>query len=401
MPEPAWPAALPSHIAANWTLDPDVVYLNHGAYGACPKAVLERQAELRRQLERQPVKFMQHTLPPLLDASLEQISRLVNAPPEHLAFVTNATAGVNAVLRSLTFSPGDELLTTQHCYNACRNVLDYVATRCGARVVTAEVPFPCDEETVIERVVACVTDRTRLALLDHVTSPTGMVFPVARLVRALESRGIETLIDGAHALGMVHLDLTEIGATYYTANCHKWLCAPKGCAILYVAPGKQRSVQPVVISHGYNAPPAGRSPFQRSFEWAGTHDPTAYLSVPAAQTFMNDLLPGGWGALQRHNHAQTVAARDFLAPRLGVSELLPEGMLGSLAALPLPPGPPLPPPGTFDPLYLRLGREHHIEVPVYTWASRRYLRISAQVYNQRADYERLAEALAALAVTPA
>ena len=219
-----------------WGLDPKISYLNHGSFGACPLPVLEYQRQLQAELERETMEFLLHRAQPLIDRSREILCELVGADPADLVFVGNATAGVNAVLRSLAFQPGDEILTTAHDYNACRNVANYVAGRFGANVVEVPLPLPIESpEQVVEAVLAQVTPRTRLVMLDHITSPTAIVFPVEEIVRRLAERNIDVLIDGAHAPGMVPLDLRRLGAAYYTGNCHKWLCAPKGAGFLCVA----------------------------------------------------------------------------------------------------------------------------------------------------------------------
>ncbi len=265
-------------LASLWTLDPAVAYLNHGSFGACPTAILEKQSELRARMEREPVDFLVRDAPRLLAEARGALGTFVGADPSDLAFVPNATAGINAVVRSLSFSPGDEILTTNHAYGACRKTLDYVASRTGARVVAADVPFPLGgEEDVVGPVLAAVTARTRLAVLDHVTSPTALVFPIERLVAELSARGVDTLVDGAHALGMVPLDLTRLGAAAYTANAHKWLCAPKSVAFLHVRRDRQRDIHPVSISHGYAG---GEARFRDEFDWTGTIDPTAALTYP-------------------------------------------------------------------------------------------------------------------------
>ena len=270
-----------------WGLDPAVTYLNHGSFGACPSAVLATQSALRQEMEREPVDFLAVTFKARLDAARDALAAFLGADPADLAFVTNATAGVNAVLRSLAFGPGDELLTTSHAYAACRKTIDYVAARSGASVVVATLPYPLhDEQQVIEAVLACASPRTRLALLDHVTSPTALVLPIARLVAELRDRGVETLVDGAHAPGMVPLALTGLGAAYYSGNAHKWLCAPKGAAFLHVRRDRQAGLHPLVISHGYT------QGFHAEFDWTGTCDPTAWLCIPESHPFDGQAVAG-------------------------------------------------------------------------------------------------------------
>jgi len=383
-----------------WPLDRDVTFLNHGSFGACPRAVLDAQSRLRERLESEPVLFLDRDLEGLLDDARGALGGFVGAAPEDLAFVPNATTGANTVLRSLDFGAGDELLATDHTYNACRNALEAVTARAGARVVVATLPFPLTApEQVVDATLDRVGPRTRLALVDHVTSPTGLVLPIERMVRELQSRGVDVLVDGAHAPGMVPLDLNALGAEYYTGNCHKWVCAPKGSAFLHVRRDRQKGVHPLVVSHGANSPRADRSPFRLEFDWTGTADPTAFLTVPEAIRYMGSLLPGGWPALMAHNRSTALAARDRLAAALGVAAPAPDSMIGSLAALPIPAGFfPAAPPRTRDPLQAALFERHRLELPVFTWAalSCRILRVSAQVYNAAADYERLAQALGAL-----
>ena len=393
-----------SELARHWDLDPAVDFLNHGSFGACPRVVLEAQRELRQELEAQPVAFLARRLETRFDAARETLAGFLGARAEDLVVVPNATAGVNTVLRSLDLEAGDELLTTTHVYNACRNALDFVARDAGARVVAAEVPFPLgDPRQVVEAVLERVGPRTRLALLDHVTSPTGLVFPIAELVAALAERGVDTLVDGAHAPGMLDLDLDALGAAYYTGNCHKWLCAPKASAFLHVRRDRQDGIEPLVVSHGANLRRPGRSRFHDAFDWGGTHDPTPFLAVPVALDTLASLVPGGWPEVRRRNHALALAGRKTLCRALGAEPShgetpSPESMIGSLAAVRLPDGagPSTPNPLRTDPLQQRLVEEHGIEVPIFHWDSRRWLRISAQLYNDEAQYERLAAALAAL-----
>jgi isopenicillin-N epimerase len=386
-----------SPFADHWDLDPEVVYLNHGSFGACPRAVLAVQQELRAAMERQAVRFVHRELESRLAMARAALAALLGSAADDLAFVPNATTGVNTVLRSLRFAPGDELLTIDHTYNACRNVLDFVAAQHGAKVVVAPIPFPIDgPDLVVERVLGAVTTRTRLLLIDHVTSPTGLVLPVERLVPALHARGIDTLVDGAHAPGMLPLQLDRLGAAYYTGNCHKWLCAPKGAALLHVRRDRQAAIRPLVLSHGANSPRQDRSRFRLEFDFVGTADYTPYLCVPAAIEFLAGLLPGGLPALQRHNHELMRHGRDRLCEVLGVPPPAPDSMLGSLAAVPLPwrDAPGVGPLG-LDPLQVALHDRHGIEVPVMRWATPRLrlLRISPQIYHSRRQYDHLAACL--------
>jgi isopenicillin-N epimerase len=380
----------------HWLLDPAITFLNHGSFGAAPKVVLAKQNELREQLEREPVRFMVRELEPLLDDARATLAEFVGADPASIAFVPNATSGVNAVLRSLDLDRHDELLVTSHEYNASRNALEYVAGLAGAKVIAIDVPFPLrSSDEIVERVLAAVTDRTRLLLIDHITSQTGLIFPIAQLIDELNKRGIDTLVDGAHAPGMLPLNLEALGAAYYTGNLHKWVCAPKGAAFLYIRANRRLGIRPVVISHGANAARTDRSRFHLEFDWPGTFDPTACLSVPTALQFIPSLVDGGWPEVMRRNHELALRARDLLCGRLGIDAPAPDEMLGSMAAVPLPDGKPYVPTLYGDPLQDALFYEHNIEVPLHPWPyqPKRVLRVSAQLYNEIGDYEKLADAL--------
>ena len=235
-------------------------------------------------MERDPVQFLAYELEGHLDVVRARLGEVLNADPDDLALVPNATTGVNTVLRSIDFQPTDEILATDHDYNACLNAIRFVASKTGATPVEARIPFPPrSEDDVVERILAAATPRTRLAVISHITSPTALVFPIERIVSALAARGIDTLVDGAHS-GMVETDLTGLGAGYYTGNLHKWFSAPKGAGFIHVRRDRQEQIRPVVISHGTNSPRAERSRFRLEFDWMGTVDPTAYLAFPAAST---------------------------------------------------------------------------------------------------------------------
>ena len=379
-----------------WSLDPAVTFLNHGSFGACPKQVLAVQQRLRLQLEQEPLRFFGREWEPLLDDARSKLAAFVGADVQDLVFVPNATTGVNSVLRSLTFSPEDEILTTNHEYNACRNALDFVASRTGARVVVAKIPFPIDSpQQVVAAVIERVSPKTRLALLDHVTSQTGLIFPIQELVKELQQRGVDTLVDGAHAPGMIPLNLEEIGATYYTGNCHKWLCAPKGAAFLYVRRDKQLEIRPLTISHGTNSPRTDKTCFQLEFDWTGTDDPTAYMCVPEAIAFMGSLLPGGWTELMQQNHQLVLQGRRLLCEALEVQPPCPEEMIGSMAVVPLP---TMLENRDFMSIHDELFDKFGIQVQMIPWQEkpRLLVRISAQIYNTPEQYEYLAKVLKGL-----
>lgn len=377
-----------------WRLDPAVDFLNHGSFGACPPAVLAVQRAWQDRLEHQPVRFFVRDLPGLLATAQAELGAFVDAPPEDLVFVTNATTGINTVLNALKLGPGDGLLATDHTYQACMRALEATCARTGATLQIAQIPFPgTTADTIVEAVLGAVTPRTRVALLDHVTSQTGLVFPIERLVEALAERGIETLVDGAHGPGMCPISLRKMRPAWYTGNLHKWCCAPKGAAFLYVRPDQQPGLHPTHISHAYR--PEGH--FQAEFGWTGTWDPTAWLSVSAALEFVEGQLPGGWPAIRAHCRALCLAGRAVLTDVLGIPAPADDDLIGFLASVPLPDGAgaPLTGLGALDPWQDTLLFHHGIEVPIIAWpaAPKRVLRISAWLYNHPDQYRRLGTAL--------
>jgi isopenicillin-N epimerase len=390
----------PSPFRRHWQLAPNIVFLNHGSFGACPIPVLQRQVELRQQMEAEPVQFLWRRYEERLDSARAALAGFVGARPRDLVFVTNATTGVNAVVRSLKPRRGDELITTDLDYNACRNVLAEAARAAGARLVVARVPFPLrSADELLAAVLRVVTPRTRLAMIDHVTSNSALVLPVRRIIRELDARGVDTLVDGAHAPGMLPLNLRELNPVYYTANLHKWVCAPKGAAFLWAREDRQAGLQPPVISHGHNRPRPGYTPFQDRFDWAGTIDPTPWFCVGEAIRWMESVLPGGWRELRRRNHELAVEARRLLCEKLQVEPPCPEAMLGSMATIPLPERfQGVPARDKIDAEQLQLYDQFGIEVPFSRigWPERRCLRVSAQIYNSVEEYEYLAASLKAI-----
>lgn len=384
----------PSEFAKFWSLDPDMVFLNHGSFGACPQVILDRQNEYRQQLEKQPVRFFMREMEQLFDHSRNQVARFVNASPEDLVFVDNATTGVNTVFRSLKFNRGDEILFTNHIYGACKRLLEFISEQTGAKLVEAVYNFPIGSpDMVVQAILDKITPHTRIALIDHITSATAIVNPVETIVRELEKRGVDTMIDGAHALGSIPLDIEKTGAAYYTANCHKWLCTPKSVAILHVRRDKQHGIVPVVISHaGHLA-----EPFSERFFWPGTFDPTAALCVADSISYMGSLIAGGWPAIMERNRNLCLEARDMICNSLNIAKPCPESMIACMATFPLPMtvvAAPISYKG-FDPLQESLFREHKIEIPVWNWSSppSRLIRIAVQLYNSMDQYQYFATAL--------
>ena len=385
-----------------WDLDPSITFLTHGTYGACPRPVLEHQQALVAELEANPLRFLTRELEGRLDAARETVAEFLHAEPEGLVVVPNATTGVATVLASLRLRPGDELLTNDHEYNATLNALGAVAERARARVVRVSIPLPIRHpEQVVEAILAGVTPRTRVALISHVTSPSGLVFPIETLVRELDRLGVDTLVDGAHAPGMVEVDLQALGAAYWTGNGHKWLCGPKGAGVLWVREDRRAGVLPLVTSHGRNDPRSDRPTLWREFDWQGTTNPTAFLSLPEAIRVVGALHPGGWAGHMAANRALALEARSILHDALGLEASAPDSMVASMASFALPVAPDE---ATTEALTNALAEEDRIEVPVGPFPVRAarpqgeapsmaLLRISAQRYNEKADYERLADAL--------
>lgn len=396
---------------APWLLDPEVSFLNHGSFGACPAPVLEAQRAWRDRLEAEPVRFFDLELPPLLDAVRIEVAAFLNADPDGLAFVPNTTTGVSTVLASLRFEPGDELLTGDHEYNATLNALRIAAERHGARVVVCRIPFPVsDPAQAAEAYLEAVTPRTRLAMVSQVTSPTALVMPVGAIVRELDRRGIPTLVDGAHAPGMIPVDLAELGAAWWTGNGHKWLCAPKGAAVLHARADVRDALRPLAVSHGFNDARADRPRFRSLFDWTGTADFSPYLALSAALRYVGGLHPDGWAGLMADNASLARRGRDLVCAELGVAPPAPDTMLGAMASIPLPGLAPTP--EAARRLQDQLFDEERIEVPIIPFpvpAARgpgsgptaALVRISAQRYNRPEEYEVLARALAARLLGPA
>lgn len=381
-----------------WSLAPDVLHLNHGSFGACPSQIIEEQTLLRQQMESNTLRFFEQELPELLETARKALGLFLGAPAQDLVFLDNATTGISTVLSNLDLIAGDRILVTDHGYNACSNAARYFTKRASAEIDLINLPFPgSDANEFIERILGACTSRTRLLLIDHITSPTALIMPLEDIVPAVQQRGIQVLVDGAHAPGMLPLRLTDLGADYYTGNCHKWMCAPKGTAFLYVKPEHQLNLHPLTISHGMNRPVGASTRFRLEFDWVGTRDLTGFLTLPALIEYMGGISNEGWAGIMARNRALALEARDLICQELGLESPCPVDMIGSLATVCLP----VPKKGTFidyhavDPLKEILRHNHGIEVSLSAWPSPagRYLRVSAQLYNSLVHYQQLTKAL--------
>ena len=392
--------ALPQRnpLAKHWNLDSNCVFLNHGSFGATSTAIRGEQRKWQDLLEDEPVRFYEDLAMEFMEDARKALALMLKCDAEDLALLENATTGVNTILRSLEFNEGDEILVPDHAYQACRNAIDYVSKRWGAKVVTVNIPFPIESsDQAIDAIMSGVSERTVLAMIDTVTSPTGLRMPFEALVGLLEGRNVSVLLDAAHGIGMVPLNLDQLGASYTTSNCHKWLCAPKGSAFLHVRKDHQVNIHPLTISHGMSFPLGDSTRFRHEFDWTGTRDISALCSIPATIDYMATLVDGGWPAIMQRNHDLVMEGRRILCERLGIEAPCPESMIACIATLRLPAGGgagiPLHEP---DPLHKVLQDKHNIQVPVWSWPSPegRYIRISAQIYNHVDEYHYLAEALA-------
>jgi len=377
------PQAYGAAARAEWPLDPAVAYLNHGGYGVTPNAVLQAQAEWRRRIEADPMHFMTRELPAAWRAAAAALAAHLGARGDDVVFVANATEGCNAVLRSLDFRAGDEILLTDLAYGAVAKAVRYVAQRSGATVAEVQIPLPLtDMAALVAAVAARLGPRTRLAVFDHVASGSALVLPVAELARLAHASGARVLIDGAHAPGQVPLDLPATGADWYVGNCHKWLLAPRGCGFLWAPAAMQAELHPLAISHGYGAG------FLAEFDWTGTRDPTPFLCVPAAIACHARF---GGAALMARNQRLALEAARLLAARWGTQIGGPEDAFAAMVTVRLPVPDASPEAGLA--LQQRLADAHRIAAAIVAQAGSLWVRIAAQAYNELADYERLAAVL--------
>ncbi len=384
-----------TNLSRHFLLDPDVVFLNHGSFGACPRPVFEDYQRWQLKLEHQPVEFLdgRRGLEANLRASRTALAAELGTAPDNVAQVSNATTGLNIALQSLPLQAGDEILTTNHEYSALEKTLAYIARRSGAKIVVVEVPLPLTSaEAFHDVVLAGITPRTRVLFLSHITSPTALLFPIERLIAEARQRGIWSVIDGAHTPGHIPLDLDALGADVYSGNCHKWMMAPKGSAFLHVRPELQAMIDPLVISHGWTADnkqpgvrgPFGASAFVDEIEMQGTRDPSPWLTVPSAIAFRR--AHDWWQVAAECNRlAQETAAR--VSALFGLPPLSsPEFSAPQMVAMPIAPCDPIP-------VHDALLRDYGIEIPVFEWQGHHIARLSCQGYNTREEMDLLVEAL--------
>ncbi len=374
---------MPPDIHAEWDLDPDFLTVNHGSFGATPRAVIAAQRVWQDRMERQPSRFMNTVYSGEMRNSADALGIFLNADGRNIAFVENATSGCNAVIRAVALQPGDEIMILSHAYGAVRNAVRFVADRAGARITEAAIPFPDPtEDSLTASVVAALTPRTRLAVIDHITSGSAIVMPIQRIVAACHAAGVPVLVDGAHAPGQVPVDLSAIGADWYVGNCHKWLCAPKGCGFLYAAPDRQAELHPGTISHGYG------QGFLAEFDWTGTTDPSRFLAVPEAIAFHHRL---GGAALMQRNRALATAGGALIAQRLNTNVGTGGPVAGAMATIRLPVDDPTP-----DHALAIRARLMAVgtDAPVHALDGALWLRISAFAYNELADYATLGDLVA-------
>jgi isopenicillin-N epimerase len=373
-------------------LDPDVIFLNHGSFGACPVEVMAQYQRRQLEMERNPVEFLGRRSAELLAHSRAVLANQIGANPEHLVYLSNATTGVNSVARSIPLRPDDEIVTTDQEYGACDNTWNFVCQHTGARYVPVEIPLPLRVEEFTRRIWNAVTPRTRVIFLSHITSTTGLIFPVAEVWQRARQAGILTLIDGAHAPGHIPLNIDEIGADFYTGNCHKWLCAPKGAAFLHVRPEHHPLIDAPVVSWGYSANITGHTGFdaytgstqlERRLQWQGTRDIAAFLSVPAAIEFQ---AKHGWDRIRQDCHGLAARTLERICDMTGLQAIGRDGDFGQMVAIPVP---------AMDPLLLKetLFDRYRIEIPITSHKDQLFIRLSIQGYNSVNEADALVEAV--------
>jgi isopenicillin-N epimerase len=373
----------------HFLLDPHIIYLNHGSYGATPCSVFEAYQHQQLQLEREPVRFINNELPSLLKDARRALGRYLNADADDLVYVPNATFGLNVVAHALPLRAGDEVLTTDHEYGAMENLWSYICGKRGAAFIKQPVSFPVSSEAeMLEAIWRGVTPRTKVIFISHITSPTALRLPVAAVCQRARAAGVLTVIDGAHAPGQIDLDLDALGADFYVGNCHKWLCGPKGAAFLHTRRSRQQLIEPLIVGWGWgaNRKPSGEPAYVDALQRLGTDDLSAYLTLPAAIEFQTQ---HQWPEVRERCHRLLETGLERAAELTGLSALYPcQGRFyEQMAVFELPHIRDL---TAFN---NRLYQHHHIQIPCIAWNKRQFLRISVQAYNSQEDLDALFAAL--------
>jgi len=370
--------------AEQFLLRPGMTFLNHGSFGACPRPVFDTYQNWQIKLEEQPIEFLGRRINELLASARARLAGYLGTQPDDLVYVPNATYGVNIVARSLELRPGDEVLATNHEYGAADRAWRFVCRQRGATYINQPIALPLEStDSFVEQLWAGVTERTRVIFLSHIASPSALIFSIEEICRRAREVGILTVIDGAHAPGQLDLALDALGADFYTGNCHKWMNAPKSAGFLYARPDCQALLHPLIVSWGWESETPGPSPFIDYFEWRGTHDPAAYLSVPAAIDFMAER---DWPQVRAACHELLLQAEQRIGELSGLAPISPSDTFVQMRTIPLPPC-------DLKVLKERLWDEYQIEVPLGGWGGGHYVRVSIQCYNGPYDIDRLVEAL--------
>jgi len=378
--------AKPEQVGSQFLLDPNVIYLNHGSFGACPRPVFQVYQQWQRELERQPIEFLGRRAIGLLAEARAKLAAYLGVAADEVVYFPNPTTALNMVTRSLDLRPGDEILTTDHEYGAMDRTWRFICRQTGARYVSRPVPLPVTTHAdFVDTFWAGVTERTRVIFISHITSPTALTFPVEEICGRARETGLLSIVDGAHAPGQIPLNLAQVGADIYAGACHKWLCAPKGTAFLYARRDVQEWLQPLVVSWGWESEQPGGSQFVDYHEWQGTRDIAAFLTVPAAIEFQarND-----WDRVRQRCRALVSETRRRVNTLTGLEPICPDSpeWFTQMAAVRLPPV-------DHDALQQRLYREFHIEAPLIQWNSQPFLRVSCQAYNSQTGADALIAAL--------
>jgi len=381
------PSPLRKNLRAEFLIDPDLAFLNHGSFGALPRVVFEEQTRWRLRIEADPIEILGRQAPKLIEEAKASVGDWLGMKTVDFGLVTNATEGINCVLRSLTFSAGDELLTTNHVYNAVRQAMKFAAARSGAAYREVNIPLPVSSPKAIEEtILGAITSRTKLLVVDDITSPTALVFPIENILAQCEQRGVDVLIDGAHGPGMLARNIEKLSPAYYSGNLHKWACAPKGSAFLWVRKNRQVGIHPLVVSHFFD------QGLSQEFGWQGTRDIASWLSVPRAIRYMADI---GWDRIMTHNHAMAVWANRMLCAQWKVESISPidGSMLGSMTTAPLPPPLDRMTLAEAEKMQRRMHDDFRIEAPLMTWSGLNYVRPCFQIYTIAEDVQRLADCI--------